>query len=227
MDLAHTYQPVELDEVSRKLMVINTQMGLFQYNRLLFGISAAPATFQQTIEGILQGIPNLCVYLDDILVTGKTEEDHLQTLDIVLSRLGEAGLHLKKNKCSFMLPSVEYLGHCISAEGLQPTNQNFRASTDKPTPKSSRAFLGLINYYGKFIKNCPCGWHHFTYYYKRKQDGTKGLSSRRRRREGMQRVQTAKSNMLLILNLRDVILRGPRRAHHDNPIAPRAVVLDV
>ena len=105
--MAHAYQQLELDEESRKLVVINTQRGLFQYNRLPFGVSAAPAIFQRTIEGVLQGIPNVCVYLDDIFITGKSESEHLNNLDAVLTRFKQAGMQLKQRKCSFMLPSVE------------------------------------------------------------------------------------------------------------------------
>lgn len=70
-----------LDEESRKYVVINTHRGLFQYNHLPFGIASAPGIFQRTMESILSGIPNVVVYLDDILVTGPTEEAHLATLE--------------------------------------------------------------------------------------------------------------------------------------------------
>lgn len=156
LDLAHVYQQLELDEESKKLVVINTQKGLFRYNRLPFGISAAPAIFQRTIEGVLQGIPHVCVYLDDILISGITEDDHLKNLDTVLTRLEQAGMRLKIKKCAFMLPAVEYLGHSISAAGLQPTKEKVRAIADAPTPHDItqlRAFLGLLNYYGKFLQN--------------------------------------------------------------------------
>ena len=76
--------------------MISTQKGLFRYNRLPFGVASAPAIFQQMVEGILQGIPHICVYIDDILVTGKSEEQHLQTVDEVLSRLEAVGLRLEK-----------------------------------------------------------------------------------------------------------------------------------
>ncbi len=71
------------------------------------------------MEDILNRIPNVSIYLDDILVTGTTEQEHLETLDKVLTSLETAGLRLKAKKCAFMLPSVEYLGHKISNEGLQ------------------------------------------------------------------------------------------------------------
>ena len=156
LDLAHAYQQLELDEESKRLVVINTQKGLFRYNRLPFGVSAAPAIFQRTIEGVLRGIPHVCVYLDDILITGDTEAEHLENLNAVLTRLEEAGMRLKPRKCSFMLPAVEYLGHNISAEGLRPTNEKIRAIVEAPVPQDVtqlRAFLGLLNYYGKFLKN--------------------------------------------------------------------------
>ena len=156
LDLAHAYEQILLDEGSKKFVVINKQKGLFRYNRLPFGVASAPAIFQRTIEGILQGIPHVCVYIDDILVTGKSEEEHLQTVDEVLSRLEAAGLRLKRNKCTVMLPSMEYLGHTISAEGLQPTTEEVCAIVEAPAPQNVsqlRSFLGLVNCYGKFLPN--------------------------------------------------------------------------
>ena len=108
------------------------------------------------MEGILRGIPHVCIYLDDILVTGETQEEHMKCLDKVLTWLEEAALRLKKKKCEFMLESVEYLGHSISAEGLRPTEQKVHAITEAPQPQHVSqlyAFLGLVNYYGKLLPN--------------------------------------------------------------------------
>ena len=121
-----------------------------------FGISAAPSIFQRTMENVLQGIPNTCIYLDDVLVTGKTPESHLANLEEVLAKLQSAGLCLKRSKCSFMMSSVEYLGHRISAKGIQPTEDKVRAVKDAPVPTNVtqlRSFVGLVNYYGKFLPN--------------------------------------------------------------------------
>ena len=156
LDLAHAYQQIPLDEDSKKLVVINTSKGLFRYNRLPFGVSSAPAIFQRIIESILQGIPHVCIYLDDILITGKDDADHLQTLETVLTRLETAGLRLRREKCVFMLPSVEYLGHRISADGLHPTAEKTTAIADAPPPRDVsqlRSFLGMVNYYAKFLPN--------------------------------------------------------------------------
>ena len=110
------------------------------------------------MDSVLQGIPNTCAYLDDILVTGKSEAEHLRTLDAVLQRLADAGVRLKRQKCEFMLPKIEYLGHLITADGLEPTAEKIRAIQDAPMPRDVqqlRAFLGLLNYYGKFLLNMP------------------------------------------------------------------------
>ena len=154
LDLVHVYQQVPLTEESRKYTTINTHKGLFQYNHLPIGVASAPGIFQRTVESLLQGIPHVCVYLDDILVTGPNVEAHLKTLEEVLKRLDKAGVRLEHNKCEFMLPSVEYLGHRISADGLQPTDCKVKALKEAPTPNNVsqlKSFLGLLNYYGKFV----------------------------------------------------------------------------
>ena len=92
LDLAHAYQQLVLDEDSSKLTTINTHCGLYRYKRLPFGIPAAPAIFQRTMESLIQGIPKVCVYIDDVLVTGTTEEDHLANMTEVLRRMFTAGM---------------------------------------------------------------------------------------------------------------------------------------
>ena len=84
LDLSQAYKWLVLDEESKTYTVINTHKGLFQYTRLLFGISSAPGIFQRVLESILQDIPGVVNYLDDILITGGTEEDHLRLLEEVL-----------------------------------------------------------------------------------------------------------------------------------------------
>ena len=106
LDMSHAYQQLVLDPQSRKYTTISTHKGLFQYTRLFFGIASAPAIFQRTMEGVLQGIPHVCVYLDDVLITGGTEAEHLANLREVLKRMTDAGLKLKQENCLFMQKEV-------------------------------------------------------------------------------------------------------------------------
>ena len=154
LDMSQAYQQLELDEDSKQYVVINTHRGLFRYNRLPYGISSAPGIFQRTMENLLKDIPNTVVYIDDILITGATEEEHLQTLVKVLKRLREAGLKLKKKKCSFFARSVVYLGHKIDAKGLHPMSDKLQAVQEAPQPNNVselKSYIGLLSYYGKFL----------------------------------------------------------------------------
>ena len=156
LDLTAAYQQMLLDKESSKLVVINTHQGLYRYTRLPFGVASAPAVFQRAMDSILQGIPHVICYIDDILITGATVAEHDSNLDEVLRRLQEYGVRLKREKCSFFKESVEYLGHCISAEGAHTTKEKTQAMLEAPEPKNLqelRSFLGLLNYYGKFIPN--------------------------------------------------------------------------
>ncbi|KAL5506337.1 hypothetical protein EMCRGX_G007955 [Ephydatia muelleri] len=156
LDLANAYLQLPLEEESKEYITISTHRGLYRYNQLPFGVSSAPAIFQRTMESLLAGIPNVSVYIDDLLVSGSMEEEHLHTLEAVLDRLSNAGMKLKLSKCFFLLPSVEYLGHVISAEGIRPSSEKTRAISNAPAPQNVtqlRSFLGLLNYYGKFLPN--------------------------------------------------------------------------
>jgi len=156
LDLKNAYLQVELDDESKKYTTINTHRGLFQYNRLPFGISSAPGIFQRVIDNLLQGIPHTCAILDDILITGENDEEHLHNLDLVLKRLAKAELRLNKQKCIFMSPSVTYVGHIIDKEGLHPVEEKVRAIMEAPSPTNVtelKSYLGLFNYYGRFMPN--------------------------------------------------------------------------
>ena len=156
LDLTHAYNQLLLDEDSRKYVTINTHKGLYQYTRLPFGIASAPAVFQRTMDTLLQGIEGVACYIDDIIITGKSADEHLEHLEEVLRRLQRHGVHVKRSKCRFFQPSVTFLGHRIDAEGIHPTEDKLKAIVEAPSPKNVqelRSFLGLINYYGKFIQN--------------------------------------------------------------------------
>eukprot|EP00057_Strongylocentrotus_purpuratus_P011260 XP_011665734.1 PREDICTED: uncharacterized protein K02A2.6-like [Strongylocentrotus purpuratus] len=134
LDLSHAYQQLVLSEKSRELVTINTHRGLFRYKRLPFGVSTAPSVFQRTMESLLAGIPGVAVYLDDLLITGESTEEHIKNLKRVLDVLHEAGLRLKKEKCAFLKDEVDCLGHTITAKGLHPTGDKVEAIPKAPEP---------------------------------------------------------------------------------------------
>lgn len=108
------------------------------------------------MDSIFQGVPNVCVYSDNLYITGKNNAEHLQTLNRVLKMASERGLKINKEKCQFMLNEIKFLGYRLSREGLRPQNEKTNAIKNAPKPENMqqlRAFLGLINYYGKFIGN--------------------------------------------------------------------------
>lgn len=149
-----SFTTLDLTQAYNQLVVtINTHRGLYQYQRLPFGIASAPAVFQQVMDTVLQDVPGTMCYVDDIIVTGSTEEEHLRNLCTLLR---EHGIHLNHDKCEFMKPQVEYLGHRIDSEGIHATDSKLDAVVQAPPPKNVqelRSFLGLLNYYCKFIPN--------------------------------------------------------------------------
>ena len=109
LGMSQAYQQIPLEDKSKKFTSIYAHIGLFQFNRLPYGVSSSPGIFQRTMENKLQGIPFVVVRVDDILVSGSNDEEHLVNLEEVLKRLSEAGLCLKREKCAFMMEEVVYL----------------------------------------------------------------------------------------------------------------------
>ena len=104
------------------------------------------------MDSILQGIDGVMCYIDDniIIITGATEEEHLERLEQVLKRLSEHGILCNRDKCFFFCPSVNYLGFRIDAQGLYATEEKLQAIVEARAPRDVselRSFLGLLNYY--------------------------------------------------------------------------------
>ena len=128
VDFANAYQQVLLDEESRELVAVNTHRGLYQFTRLPFGIASAPEVFQNLMDQILQRTGGTGCYLDDIIVTGKNDEDHLN-LSVVLSRLQKYGLRLKRSNSVCVQPEVKFLGYRINKTGLHTFDKRLRLSS--------------------------------------------------------------------------------------------------
>ena len=135
---------------------INTHLGLYEYNRLVFGITSSPAIFQRIMDTVLSGLENVQCNQDDIIITGETNESHLKNIDIVLNRLEKFGLRANLKKCNFFQDEILFCGHKINKDGLHKTVDKVEAIINAPRPtnvKQLRSFLGMLNYYHKFLNN--------------------------------------------------------------------------
>ena len=154
LDLSQAYQQLELDEESRELLTINTQLGLYRPKRLQFGVHSATGIFQREMDNRLRKIPFVKVRVDDILISGRNDAEHIENLRAVLRVLKEAGLTVKFSKCSFFAPEVTYCGYVVSKEGLKPMPGNVEAVRNVEPPSNVtqlRSFLGWST-----ITICTC-----------------------------------------------------------------------
>eukprot|EP00731_Ephydatia_muelleri_P034216 Em0051g8a len=155
IDLAAAYNQVMLAPESQRRLALSTHRGVLRQMRLPFGISSAPGYFQEIMDQLTSDLQGVAVYMDDILVSGTTAAEHIQNLRALLKRLEEKGLHCRQEKCLFAQPSVEYLGHILSQQGIAK-GPKFDAVKMMPPPEnvsSLRSFLGSVQFYGKFLPN--------------------------------------------------------------------------
>ena len=117
-DLRLAYHQIEMEEDSKKYLTINTHMGLFQYNRQVFGITSAPAIRQGTIDQVLEGTSGTSCILDGMIITGKNDDEHLANPEEVLRRLQAHGLRANKTKYKFFKEKITFCGHDIDSHGL-------------------------------------------------------------------------------------------------------------
>ena len=155
LDLRSGYHHIGLsDSAKPKTAFVVSGMGKFEFNRVPFGLAQAPAYFQRLINEVLTDCNFAMGYLDDIIIFSKTEEEHLQHLEEIFERLQKAGLKLKLQKCSFFKKHIQYLGHLISDEGIQPLPEKLESIAKMPVPQNAKQvkqFLGLVGYYRKFV----------------------------------------------------------------------------
>ena len=156
LDLSQAYQQMVLDDESRQCLTINTHKGLFRPMRLAFGVSSAPGIFQREMEKRLAKVPFTVVRVDDVLISGENDEAHIQNVRTVLNIMLTSGLRLRQDNCKFMLDEVVYLGMLINKDGMRPVPEKIEAVRASPPPTNVselKSFLGMLNYYQRYIPN--------------------------------------------------------------------------
>ena len=160
IDLKSGYWQVELSPEDKEKTAFSTGIGngLWHFNVMPFGLCNAPATFERLMDRVMVGLlGDVClVYLDDVIIMGRNFKEHLKNLEKVFYRIRGANLKLSPNKCDLFKNKVSYLGHIISAEGVQTDPDKVKAVKEWPVPKNKtevRSFLGLCTYYRRFVKN--------------------------------------------------------------------------
>ena len=158
LDLSNGFHQLRMDPDSVHKTAFVTQNGQFQWRVLPYGLTNSPVTFMRTMHDVLRPylFKSCIVYVDDIIVFSRDMKEHLRHLRQVFQCLNKAGLKLKPSKCRFAAVEVKYLGHILSREGIRPNPEKTAIIDSFPTPtdvKQVRSFLGLANYYKRFVKD--------------------------------------------------------------------------
>lgn len=158
LDLASGFHQIAMaeDDIEKTAFSINN--GKYEFVRMPFGLKNAPAIFQRTMDDVLKEyIGKICyVYIDDIIIFGKTTEEHFKNLQTILETLRNANFKIQPDKSEFFKEEVEFLGFIVSKNGLKPNIKKVEAIKKYPEPdnlKALRSFLGLSGYYRRFIKD--------------------------------------------------------------------------
>lgn len=158
LDLASGFHQIKMKKSDIEKTAFSVNYGKYEFVRMPFGLKNAPAIFQRSIDDVLRHhIGKRCfVYIDDVIIFGRTLEEHLENLRIVLKTLHEANLKVQLDKSEFLHHSVEFLGYIITAKGIKPNEKKIEAIQKYPEPKNLkqlRGFLGVMGYYRRFIKD--------------------------------------------------------------------------
>ena len=154
LDASNAYWQMKIDEESSKLLAFNTPFGRYKFHRMAYGIHSASELCQSEIVNIIEVISGAMNSQDDIIIWGESTAELKKRSIEVLEAVERSGLKLNKSKCQFNMKEIHFLGHKISAKGIEADPRKIMAIVDMPNPttvKELQRFLGLTNYVSKFI----------------------------------------------------------------------------
>ena len=202
--------PVRQEDVKKTAVV--TPFGLFTFPRTPFGLKNAGQDFQRLMDEILGDVPRVFVYIDDILVASENEDQHYEDLRHTFDKLRENGLVVNRKKCVLGQASIEFLGYRVDATGISPLEHRVEAIRQVPPPttiKELQSFLGMVNYYRKFV---PHAAHHMAHLFDCLKGRPKDLTWTQDSQSSFDAIKEALAKAALL--------------HHPRPTAPLALTTD-